>query len=213
MKLRKILIIVPISVMLIGTIPVFGKTPFPDLTSNNKAQEVANKIPRISSSVNTHAIGLGVGQTVLLGDFRDHADDAINFELFYNYSASHSFDMLVNFHYSSHTFKSESVTLPGLAIGIKGKLWHIDALSPFVLAGFGFYRPKIKRWVDDQLVNSRSRITFGYHFGGGAELELNRNFSMGVMGQFHNPFDIKQEVGSDIEGWYFKLLVMGFYKF
>lgn len=185
------------------------------LTSKEKSEEVAQKIPESTSSdtVNVHSLGLGIGQTFLQGKFDKHGEDKITFDLYYNYSASHSFDLLANVHYSEHSFLQKKVTLPGLAIGIKSKLFNFDSFAPFALAGLGFYRPTVTRAVYNIMTESKAKVTFGTHFGAGAELRLNRHASMALLGHYHNPFDIKQELGPEVEGSYFKLLLVGFYSF
>ena len=195
---------------------LYAKSSIKEITSAESAEKVENKIPevpRIPGEINTHSIGIGLGQTRLMGDFRDLADDAITPDILYNYSASHSFDLLVDFHYSEHKFKNQKVIIPGLAIGIKAKTYQIDSFAPFLLGGFGFYQPSVKRELNGELVNSRKKITFGYHLGLGGELRLNRHYVVGVLLHYHNPFDVKQEVGSDVEGAYFKMLLTAMYTF
>ncbi|PIP95253.1 MAG: hypothetical protein COW00_13965 [Bdellovibrio sp. CG12_big_fil_rev_8_21_14_0_65_39_13] len=166
-----------------------------------------------SGAVNLHSIGLGLGQTFLNGKFQDNGEDKITADLLYSYSASNSFDLLADFHYSKHEFRGRYVRLTGLALGIKAKIFNFDAFSPFVVGGLGFYAPMVKRPVGNDLVESKSKIVFGNHIGLGAELRLNRRVTMGVMAQIHNPFDVKQEIGPEVEGSYGKLLIYGMYSF
>ncbi len=58
-----------------------------------------------------------------------------------------------------------------------------------------------------ELVDTEKKTAFGIHLGGGADLRLNDNFTVGILGHFHNPFDVKQDDGMDVEGSYFKLLI------
>ena len=138
-----------------------------------------------------------------------HGQDQITADIFYNYSVSYSFDLMLNFHYSEHDFARRHIKLQGTTVGIKGKFYEFDSFYPFAVGGFGFYGPRIK----DEAVQSPSKIVFGIHLGGGGELILNRKFSLGLLAHYHNPFDIHHEVGSNVEGFYFKLLVMTFYRF
>ncbi|EQC44412.1 hypothetical protein [Bacteriovorax sp. DB6_IX] len=105
-----------------------------------------SKVESIKSFTNrklkVHSLGVGIGQTFLQGDFKDHGEDKITADLFYNYSASHSFDFLANFHYSTHEYRKKKVTATGLALGIKAKMFNFDNFSPFATGGLGFYSPK-----------------------------------------------------------------------
>lgn len=157
-----------------------------------------------------HSIGIGFGQTFLTGNFNDYGEDKITLpDLFYSYSASHSFDMLVNGHYSSHTYNNRKVTIPGLAVSVKAKLFQFDAFSPFALGGLGFYRPQISEGAYE----SKAKLTFGLNLGFGGDLKLNDMFTVGVLVQYHNPFDVKQDNAKKVEGSYAKLLITGMYTF
>ena len=161
----------------------------------------------------THSIGIGIGQTFLLGDFDDNGEDAITVDIFYSYAASYSFDFFVNAHYSHHDFMDKEVDLPGIAFGIKGKFFQFDQFTPFAIAGLGFYKPKATRNNAGQLQETDSKFTFGTSFGVGVELKLNNKFAFGILAQYHNPFDVKQEVGLPLEGSYSKLMITSMYTF
>ena len=188
------------------------------LTSKTVAEKVEKSIPlaakrrpenRIPDELKVHSLGVGLGQTFVKGDLGKHGQDKITADIFYNYSVSYSFDFMLNLHYSKHTFSRRQTKLTGTAIGIKGKFYEFDSFYPFVVGGFGFYRPQIK----DEANKSPSKVTFGVHLGGGGELILNRKFSLGLLAHYHNPFDISHEIGPNVEGFYFKLLVMTLYRF
>ena len=189
------------------------------ITSKENSKKVQNNIPtsapsQIPSGLNRHSIGIGIGQTFLLGDFKDNGADSITPDLYYNYSASHSFDLLINGHYSTHRYQNRYVILQGVAVGIKAKLIHFDNFHPFALAGLGLYQPKVRRIISGSTIaTSKSQMTFGYHFGAGGELTLNHHFALSILGHFHNPFDVKQDVGPEVEGTYFKLIMALFYTF
>ncbi len=186
------------------------------LTSEKTAQKVNNNIPtseeadRIPGELNKHSIGIGVGQTFLRSDFHEHGTDKITPDIYYNYSASYSFDFSANLHYSKHEYQNRDVTIRGLALAIKGKGFQFDAFAPFVLGGFGFYMPKATRLGTGE---TRSQLVFGMNLGAGVELRLNSEASVGVIAHYHDPFDVRQEVGSDLEGSYMKLLIIASYTF
>lgn len=211
-------IMVPVVFLTTGT-SVFGKSTIQKLTSKESSEKVKDKVksiaaePRIPSGLRKHSVGIGVGQTFVSGDFEDTGVDQITWDLLYNYSASYSFDLLANFHHSKHKFSNLYTQLTSLNLGIKSKFYQIDAFSPYALGGFGFYSPKVKRDVGGQIVESESKIVFGYHLGIGGDLRLNEKVSVGLLGQYHNPFDVKQEIGPEVEGRYYKLLITAFYSF
>ncbi len=165
------------------------------------------------SELNVHSIGVGVGQTFLNGDFNNLANSSITGDLYYNYSASYSFDFMANLHYWTQTKNSTEVRTLGIAPGIKGKFYQFDNFTPYAIGGLGFYNPLVKRFQNNNLTESESKWVFGYHFGTGADLKLNEKITVGLLLHFHNPFDVKQENGSDVEGSYQKLMLTSFYSF
>ncbi|MBF0206277.1 MAG: hypothetical protein HQK53_05255 [Oligoflexia bacterium] len=181
----------------------------PDINALPKNREDKQK----ESGVNVHTIGIAAGETFLLGNFGKHGDDKITFDLLYTYSASHTFDFLVDAHSSNHDFAQERVSIMGLAFGIKGKFYQFDSFSPFWLGGLGFYRPTVNRKVDGNYVESGAKTTFGYHIGAGIDLRLNSNVTVGMLGHYHDPFDINQTLGPKVSGAYFKLMLTFGYSF
>ncbi len=167
----------------------------------------------IPGMINVHSIGIGIGQTFLLGDFEEHGDNKITVEGLYTYSASYSFDLLLGLHWSEHKFRDDKVKLLGSTFGIKGKIFQYDSFAPYVVGGLGFYYPKITRQLDGEATESIGKAVFGYNLGGGVDLRLNRRVVVGVLGQYHNPFDVKQDYGPDVEGSYFKLMMLVMYTF
>lgn len=210
--------IVPATIIVAGFFcsPVNAKS-IKALTSKKTAENNEDKVAEVARMTGTatkyHAIGVGIGQTFLLDDFADNGEDEITADLFYEYSASHSFDFIANFHYYKHDFRQTSATTTGLALGIKAKLFNFDAFAPFAMGGFGFYAPRMEREIDGEIKESESKLVFGYHAGLGAELDLNRKVKVGFMGSLHNPFDAKQELQPKVEGAYYKMLLTVFYKF
>ncbi|MBI2519335.1 MAG: outer membrane beta-barrel protein [Bdellovibrio sp.] len=187
-----------------------------NLTSQKQAEEVRNDVNEFdsgTSAAHQHSLGLGLGQTFLKGDFEDNGDDAINIDIIYNYSASHSFDLMLDLHHSEHKLGAKKTTLNGFAPFIKAKVFQFDAFSPFFGGGIGFYSPKVKRELNGSIKESKSKTVLGYNLGAGCELRLNRNMLVGVIGQLHNPFDVKQETDPAVEGSYYKLLIFALYTF
>jgi hypothetical protein len=160
-----------------------------------------------------HGLGLGLGQTFLMGNYGKHGNDKITLDLLYSYAASYSFDLLVNAHMSEHKDESEKVKLKGLTSSIKGRLVEFDNFSPYFLGGLGFYAPQFRRAENGSTKWSTQKVTFGLNFGGGVDLRLNDNYVIGVMAQVHWPFRIEQEGQSDVKGYYSKLLITGMYLF
>ncbi|MBF0366626.1 MAG: hypothetical protein HQK50_13720 [Oligoflexia bacterium] len=165
------------------------------------------------AGVNVHTFGLGLGETFLMGNFDKHGDDAITADLLYTYSASHSFDLFADFHRSKHKKAQEKVILQGAAAGIKGKMYHFDAFSPFVVGGLGFYRPRVTRTVLGNYGESGAKTSFGFMLGGGLYLRLNKSVTVGMLALYHDPFDVKQDVGPKVSGAYFKLMLTASYAF
>lgn len=206
---------------LAGLPDAFSAPSLEKLTSKKAAKKARKKIPGkkspshppIPHELKIHSLGIGVGQTFLRGDFAHYGADKITADLFYNYSASHSFDLLMGLHFSEHKLKGNRLNLSAVTAGVKGKLYQIDSFAPIVIAGLGFYRPVVTRQVGDERVKSKSRTVFGAHGGIGGELSLNRRCSVGFTWVLHNPFDVQQDVGSEIEGSYTKLMVNVFYRF
>jgi len=178
-----------------------------NIAAGEKAAETTS--PAVTRQIHKHSVGFGLGQTFLIGDFEKYGDNKITGEAFYSYSASYSFDMLLNFHYSEHEYKDNLVSLMGLSVSIKGKYFDFDSFSPFLMGGLGFYRPRIR--IDDEW--SEGKNTFGFNVGGGVDLQLNDKVTIGILGHYHNPFDVKQDDMKDVRGSYFKLLMTLMYQF
>lgn len=178
--------------------------------AKEEAKEVASTAIRSAErEIHKHAIGIGLGQTFLMGQFEKYGDNQITADILYSYTASYSFDLLVNIHFSHHSFKEKEVWLRGYAMSIKARSYEFDAFSPYLLGGLGFYSPQIGN-NDSQ---SESKSTFGFNIGAGADLRLNHKVIAGIMAQYHKPFEIKQEDTADVTGSYFKLLLTAMYLF
>ncbi len=176
------------------------------LSTNSFAKEETS----VEREIHKHAIGIGLGQTFLLGQFENYGADQITGDFLYSYTASYSFDVLVNIHYSTHEYKEKKVNLTGYVMSIKARSYEFDAFSPFILGGLGFYAPQIEDKEDDE--KSDMKNTFGFNLGAGMDLRLNDKVIIGIMTQYHKPFEIKQEETDDIRGSYFKLLLTAMYQ-
>lgn len=174
--------------------------------SKNVASPILNSVQR---EIQKHSLGLGLGQTFLMGSYEDKGDDKITADLLYAYSASYSFDLLLNFHNSSHAYQTRKVWIQGLTMSIKARSYEFDAFSPFVLGGLGFYRPQIYKNGNTSVQKS----TFGMNLGAGMDLRLNHRVIVGLMGQYHLPFEVKQDDMENVRGSYFKLLLTTMYLF
>jgi opacity protein-like surface antigen len=178
--------------------------------AKEQAQEVASKAIRSAErEIHKHAIGIGLGQTFLLGQFEKYGDNKITADLMYSYTASYSFDLLLNAHFSHHNYKEKDVWLRGYSMSIKARSYEFDAFSPFLLGGLGFYMPQIG--AND--TQSEAKYTFGFNLGVGADLRLNHKMIAGLIAQYHKPFEVKQDETADITGSYFKLLLTAMYLF
>ena len=191
-----------------GGAAVSEQTPTPSSPTSPAPAQIQSDEP-----LKTHGVGIGIGQTMPMGEFSRTGDSAITFDLFYTYSASHSFDLLVNFHNNELERGTHKTELTSVNAGIKAKLFNFDNFSPFGLAGLGFYWPIRYHDSGNGIIESDSKTVFGYNFGGGADLRLNRMVSVGAIIQYHNPFDVSQESQSEVQGSYLKLLLTVFYYF
>jgi len=189
------------------------KKETPQTESKVEEQSYSPVASEVPGGINKHSIGLGIGQTFLFSDFESNGENGITGELLYSYSASHSFDFFLDLHYSTHDFQDKQTKLFGIVPAIKSRLWQFDSFSPYVLGGLGFYRPQLKRYIGNSLVESEAKTVLGYSFGAGGDLRLNQHYSVGVLMQYHNPFDVKQDSGEEVEGSYAKLLFTVFYTF
>lgn len=160
-----------------------------------------------------HSFGVGLGETFLLGKYSDYGKDKITMDLFYTYAASYSFDLIMNAHYSTHEDDREEIKVMGLNGGIKSRLFEFDNFSPFIMGGLGFYAPRAYRKAGGDYEWSSQKITFGANFGGGVDLRLNDQWTVGALGQLHWPFKVEQNDGPDVKGYYFKLLLTLAYSF
>ena len=180
-----------------------------NLVKNNE-RAPSNYAP---SSLKGHSFGVGLGQTFLHGDFSKNGQNSITVDAYYEYKASYSFDLLINGHFSGHSLGEKESTITGIAAGIKGKVMNFDAFTPYFVGGLGFYLPSVTRIIEDAIIESKSKLTFGTHFGLGADLDLNEKYTIGLLAHVHNPFDVDQELEPEVEGFYYKVLFTLFYKF
>ena len=166
-----------------------------------------------ASFMSGHMIGLGIGQTFLSGGYKKNGENKIAGDLFYSYGASASFDLLVGAHYGRYRREGKKINLPGITSSIKARLYQYDSFAPFVVAGLGLYRPNGVRDLNGVSQKTKTKTTFGYNLGTGADLKLNDKFMVGFMWQFHNPFGVDQPQGGKLRGTYHRLMITGFYGF
>lgn len=176
---------------------------------NQQQNNVVNKGK--AKNPTKHSIGLGLGQTFLLGEFNSLGDDKITGDLFYAYRASYSFDFVLNLHHTDHSLNNKEASLTSVNMGIKSKIFDFDNFSPYITGGLGFYRPQVKRYVNGSLVESESKIVLGVNVGLGMELRLNNRVSTGVLGHYHKPFNSDQTGQPAVKGNYWKLLIVAMY--
>ena len=179
-------------------------------TAEKVKKEVKSVVAATQREIQKHSLGIGLGQTFLLGKFEKKGENKVTTDILYSYTASYSFDLLLNFHYSEHEHKDMQVILRGYTMSIKARSYEFDAFSPFVLGGLGFYMPQIQNASGE---TSEAKYTFGFNFGAGADLRLNKEIVVGVLTQYHKPFEVKQDETEDVSGSYFKLLLTAMYLF
>ena len=81
------------------------------------------------------------------------------------------------------------------------------------MGGFGFYLPSASRLINGVPTETRTQLVFGMNLGAGVELRLNNEVTVGVIAHYHDPFDVRQDVGPKLEGSYMKLLITAAYTF
>ena len=207
------LLLLSTSLSIIFSAPSFADFKPTQLESSesNKSSTEATVLSSAEREIHKHALGFGIGQTFLMGRFQEYGDHSITGDLLYTYTASYSFDLLLNAHWSNHEYKEDNVWLRGYSMSIKARTFEFDAFSPFYLGGLGFYRPQIEDGRKEKI--SEEKFTFGANIGAGVDLRLNSSVIVGIMGQLHKPFDIRQEEMSTVSGSYFKLLITSMFIF
>lgn len=186
----------------------------PKTIAADKSAEIKKETQKVLAAtqreIHKHAFGIGLGQTFLLGNYEKKGDDKITADLLYSYTASYSFDLLLNVHMSQHEYRQKKVWLRGYTMSIKARSYEFDAFSPFFLGGLGFYMPQIKNSDGE---TSDPKYTFGFNLGAGLDLRLNNKIVTGVIAQYHQPFEVKQDDTENVRGSYFKLLLTAMYQF
>lgn len=218
MKFAKVIFLV-FSVVAINSVQAQRKITIKSITSSKKKNILKKKKDPSTEELfhkqlkkkKRHFVGFGLGQTFLRSDFQDNGQNSITPDIHYDYEASHSFDFTTNLHFSRHKHQERYTQIFGLALGVKGKLFQFDYFSPYLMGGLGFYIPKLKRDSGEELQETKSQSVLGIHFGAGAELILNYKVKVGIFLHYHNPFDVKQDVGRKVEGSYYKLQMIGYY--
>jgi opacity protein-like surface antigen len=195
-------------VFMAWVIPAFSQSKIEKLTTGEGPKDLPGS--RTEDFLKIHSLGLALGNTWLHGDFSKYGDNGLGWDLYYNYSASHIFDLLVNFHYNHHSnSKGGSETLRGIVPSAKVKVYQFDSFTPYGLLGLGFYGPTVK----NPDYSSNFRVVLGVTLGLGLDLRLNRNWMVGAIFQVHDPFSVPENHGPKLDGSYNKLLLLGFYSF
>ena len=180
-------------------------------SATNTQNEVT---PKASSAFLKQALGIGLGQTLLFGDYADHGADKLAMDLFYQYRASYSFDFLSNFHTS--TYKKgdgQKTDLTAITANIKGRLFDFDSFAPYLTGGLGLYWPRVTRFQGSNLLQSEKHLSLGFNAGIGADLQLNENLSFGLAAFYHQPFSVKQDSQASVNGSYMRLMATAFMHF
>ena len=118
---------------------LYAKTSVKALTSKNSAKKVVEQLPTASfgGGLKKHSFGIGIGQIFLKGAFTERGANKMTIDLYYNYSVSHTFDLLTNLHFNELSSRGQRVTLRGATAAVKFKLYQIDEFAPFVMGGLG----------------------------------------------------------------------------
>ncbi len=148
-----------------------------------------------------------------MGKFKRNGQDELTFDFFYAYAASYSFDFVINYHQATLDRGPQHVKTQGLAFDIKARLFDFDSFAPYVMGGLGFYRPRLRRQVGNDFLDSQSRIVLGANAGAGIDLKLNDRFHFGFLSILHVPFKVKQETQPSVRGYYLKLMMTGMFAF
>ncbi len=186
----------------------FSQSKIEKMTTGDGPKDLPGS--RVDDYLKIHSLGLGIGTTWLSGDFGNYGSDGISWDIYYDYSASHSFDLLVDFHWNKFSNDSGGKeTQLGLVPSAKVKFYQFDNFTPYAILGLGFYAPE----VSNSTYDSETKIVLGVSYGLGIDLRLSRHFKFGAIYQVHDPFDVSQPNGPELEGSYSKLLLVGSYSF
>ncbi|MFI5390919.1 MAG: outer membrane beta-barrel protein [Bacteriovoracales bacterium] len=209
-KISQKIFSIALVIIIAGAFPIqtFSQSKIEKMTTGDGPKDLPGS--RADDYLKIHSIGLAVGQTWLYGDFEGYGDDGISWDLYYNYSASHTFDLLVDFHWNKFSNDSGGrETLLGLVPSAAIKFYQFDNFTPYAILGLGFYSSEVM----SDTIDSDAKIVLGFTYGLGLDLRLNRRFKVGAIWQVHNPFGTSQPDGSEVDGSYGKLLLALFYSF
>ena len=126
-KLAKLMVFTTMSFFL------FSSNTIAEETDDDSTEKKATT--SVTRQLQKHAFGIGLGQTFMIRQFDKYGEDKITADLLYTYTASYSFDLLVNIHSSEHSRKDKKVFLRGYTMSIKGRSYEFDSFSPFLLGG------------------------------------------------------------------------------
>ncbi len=163
-----------------------------------------------------HMVGIGFGQAFLFGDYATWAEDALAFDLYYNFKSSFMFQLIANLHAHKFSLNKESFSTKSFNIGVKAKIFDYDKFAPFFGGGFGFYFPSAQRILSatsNTPKDSGSKSVFGVNAFAGLDLDLSNRFSISFMAHLHKPFNASIDNQSELSGAYMKLLIVPYFKF
>ncbi len=148
-----------------------------------------------------HTVGVRFGQVWPAGILGEGVNANTSPGLFYEYAASESFSLHSNITRSTH---NELLYLTSATLGIRGNLFFVDQLVPYVSAGVGLYNAKKKD----------NTTHFGMNLSFGTDLDLNNTSLIGLSMEFHNIFASNASVDSgEVSGSWISFLVRGGLRF
>ncbi len=139
----------------------------------------------------SHNVALAVGQVFLMGDLGSRFDDNLGFQIDYTYGVSEIFGFAASLGRSGHdrALQKTGYSQWNLQTGLRTNLTWFDKAVPYAKVGFGFYRPSMGV-TDESTVSS---LLFGFHLGGGIDLQLSNEFFFGAGLTFHDIFGTTEQ--------------------
>lgn len=133
----------------------------------------------------SHNLALDMGQVFLMGDLGNKYEDSLGTQLHYTYGVSDLFGFDSSLGYSQHS--GGQFSMVSLLSGVRMNMSWYDKIIPYIVAGFGFYRPTYQDNTST-VPGSLSAVLFGIHMGPGIDLELSKNLFFGAALTYNNMF-------------------------
>lgn len=171
--------------------------------NRTKKKTIKNVKRRISPKIDKHTVMLGVGQTFLTGDeFNYFGSDSLTLDFFYIYTPNKSkpFDLVSNFHWHNLKNRNRELNIRSTNFSFRYKFTQFQEFKPYLMGGLGFYNLQSSR-------NEKSKTVLGNTLGAGVDLNLNKNLTIGLNLQHHNPFDATFNTGRTLDGSYNKIML------